>query len=443
MKKISTKISILVLFLVILISGCQKEDNKNKITTGDATKYTSDIATDWMDVFRTIAKNENLNPPRASRLFSYAGITLYESVVTGMSGYKSLQNQLDGLSLIPNNRYSDLDYDVVTNDALYVIAKNLLPQLSANSNSLIENKRMSFIASKQNNINNVILNNSIDRGREIGNAILQWAKQDNSNNLFNRTYTTPSRVGHPEFWQPTDVVNIHPLEPFWGEVRPFAMSNAQSCFVASLIPFNTTVGSAFYNQALEVATIKANLTQEQKNIAIWWADVPGVTATPAGHWLNIENIIAKQKNLNLAQAAEMYALVGIALGDAFISCWESKYRINLVRPKTYIQEFIAGESNWEPTWETPPFPEYSSGHSVCSGAAATILKHLFGDVTFTDNTNISLGIAQRNFNTFESVAQEAAISRLYGGIHYREAIDLGLQQGALVAQSAINNISLK
>lgn len=443
MMKISTKISILFLFFVILISGCQKNDIKNNSKTGDATKYTADVATDWMEVIRTVAKTEKLNPPRASRLYSYTGITLYESVVSGMDGYKSLQNQLKGLSSIPTNRYSELDYTVVANDAMYVIAKNLLPKLSATSDALIENKRNSFIASKQSNINTTVLNNSIDRGREIGNAILQWANQDNSNSLFNRSYTTPSRIGHPEFWAPTDAVNILPIEPYWGEVRPFAMQNAKSCYIASAIPFSTTVGSAFYNQALEVVTVKTNLTQEQKDIAIWWADVPGVTPTPSGHWISIENIIAKQKNLNLAQAAEMYALVGIALGDAFISCWECKYRVNLLRPKTYIQEFIAGESNWEPTWATPAFPEYTSGHSVCSGAAATVLTHLFGDITFTDNTNTSLGINQRTFSSFNNAAQEAAISRLYGGIHYREAIELGLQQGKLVAQSTISNIQLK
>lgn len=445
MKSVSTKVLFyLGFYLLLFISGCKKDETiiNTYTKTGDATQYSSDIVIEWMDIFRTIAKTEKLNPPRAARLYSYAGITLYESVVSGMNGYNSLQNQLKDFT-IPINKYKNLDYTIVANDALYVIAKKLLPTLSASSNKLIEDKRIAFIASKQNNTNSDIINNSIDRGREIGNAILLWANKDNSNNLFNRNYTTPSRIGHPEFWAPTDAVNIHPIEPYWGEVRPFAMANAKSCYIASAIPFSTTVGSAFYNQAMEVVTVKENLTQEQKNIAIWWADVPGNTSTPAGHWVSIENIIAKQKNLNLAQAAEMYALVGIALGDAFISCWESKYRINLLRPKTYIQEFIAGQSNWEPTWQTPPFPEYTSGHSVCSGAAATVLTHLFGDISFIDNTNTSLGINQRTFISFNSAAQEAAISRLYGGIHYREAIELGLQQGALVAQACINNIQLK
>ena len=443
MKRISTKISTFFILLILFISSCQKEETNNNTKTGDATQYSSDIAVEWMEIFRTIAKTEKLNPPRASRLYSYAGITLYESVVSGMSGYKSLDNQLKGFTEVPLSTNTDLDYSIVANDALYVIAKNLLPTLSIASNKLIEDKKAAFIESKRNTINSTVLNNSIERGRKIGNYILQWANQDNSNGLFTRAYTTPSRIGHPEFWQPTDAVNIHPLEPYWSEVRPFAMTNAQSCYVASAIPFSTTVGSAFYNQAMEVVTVKENLTTEQANIAVWWADVPGATSTPAGHWVSIENIIAKQKNLNLAQAAEMYALVGITLGDAFISCWESKYKVNLLRPKTYIQEFIAGQANWEPTWQTPPFPEYTSGHSVCSGAAATMLTHLFGTLTFTDDTNTSFGINQRTFTSFNEAAQEAAISRLYGGIHYREAIELGLQQGGLVAQAAINTIHLK
>jgi hypothetical protein len=398
-----------------------------------------------MDKFISIcSQNETLNPPIASRYYAYAGIALYESIVKGASGYKSIANQLNGNLQLPTANYSDLDYELVSSEALYVIAKNVLDKtISIQSNDTIEKLRLKILNQKINTINAELLNNSIEYGRNIGNAILLWSKNDNYTNIKNKVYNIPSRLTNPMFWAPTDNVNLRPLEPFWGEIRPFAMQYASSCFVVSNIPFSTVVGSAFYNQAQEVVDVKTNLTTEQEHIAMWWADVPGVTPSPSGHWLNIATLLSNQLQLNLVQSAEMYALVGIAAGDAFISCWEAKYRINLLRPKTYIRDYIAGQANWEPKWATPPFPEYTSGHSVCSGAVATILTHLFGNISFLDNTNTFLGIPSRSFSSFSSAANEAAISRLYGGIHYREAIELGIIQGNKVGNTIIDKIKTK
>jgi len=195
------------------------------------------------------------------------------------------------------------------------------------------------------------------------------------------------------------------------------------------------VGSPFYEQANDVYQMVNNLTTEQGDIARYWANSPGETATPPGHWLAIMNQIAELRGLNLEQAAEMYALTGIAIGDAFISAWQAKYQDQLVRPVTYIRAYI--DPDWQTLIGTPPFPEYPSGHSVVSGAAAAVLTDLFGEVTFLDTAQSPLGLPPRTFDSFDEAAQEAALSRLYGGVHFREAIDNGIEQGRCVAEETL------
>jgi hypothetical protein len=184
---------------------------------------------------------------------------------------------------------------------------------------------------------------------------------------------------------------------------------------------------------MEVYQTSQNLTQEQTDIALFWADDPGRTATPPGHSIAVLTQILEQENATLALSAEAYARVGIAVTDAFIGCWHAKYTYNLVRPVTYIQQLTV--ESWMPLVNTPPFPEYPSGHSVQTGAAAVVLAGMFGEeYSFTDHTHDTLGLAARSFASFTEMANEAALSRLYGGIHYRAAIELGLEQGTCIGE---------
>jgi hypothetical protein len=196
--------------------------------------------------------------------------------------------------------------------------------------------------------------------------------------------------------------------------------------------------SAFYAEALEVYQTVRNLTPAQREIALYWADEPGRTATPAGHWMAILTQILKDGEFTLDFAAEAYAKLGITAADAFIACWHTKYQYNLLRPISYIQKVI--DASWNVTGTatpvvSPSFPEYTSGHSVQSSAAAFVLSELLGDnFTFRDTTHHSLGFASRSYNSFTEAAMEAALSRLYGGIHYRSAIEAGMLQGRCVGQ---------
>jgi membrane-associated phospholipid phosphatase len=224
-------------------------------------------------------------------------------------------------------------------------------------------------------------------------------------------------------------------------MRPLLLSDPGQCAAAPHPPYSEEPGSEFHGQAMEVYETVRNATAEQRTIALFWADLAGESGTPAGHSLSITAQALERTDATLDRAAEAFARVGIGESDAFIAAWASKYDFNLLRPVTYIRARI--DPAWEPILETPPFPAYPSGHSNDAGAASTILTALFGDgFAFTDHTNDARGFAPRSFGSFFEAAEESAISRLYGGIHYRFDIELGLEQGRCVGR-AVNALELR
>jgi hypothetical protein len=275
----------------------------------------------------------------------------------------------------------------------------------------------------------------MEYGDNIGKAILGWAEDDGYLQTRGREYTLPE--GSPELWVATNP-DLSPVEPYWGEVRPFVLAYTDECAVQLNMPFDTDPDSTFYRQAQEVMDVGDDLTPEERATAEFWLDNLRTTGTPAGHWVLIENQLVDQLDLTLNRAAEMYGMVGIVLADSFISCWSLKYQVLLLRPETYINEYIS--RRWRPYITTPMFPEYPSGHSTASSAAAEMLTFLFGTVAFTDESKVQFGMEPRSYTSFEQAASEAAISRLYGGIHYRAAIENGLDMGRCVAQRALDNI---
>jgi hypothetical protein len=199
----------------------------------------------------------------------------------------------------------------------------------------------------------------------------------------------------------------------------------------------------FYKQALEVMTTGQNLTPEQQEIARFWIDTPGESGTPSGHWVMLVSQLIEQQGLSLGRAAEAFAMNGISVMDSFISAWSLKYQTVLLRPVTYINRYI--NRRWRSFLETPNFPEYPSGHSVVSAAAAEVLTDYFGIVAFLDSspTRLGIGLSPRAFTSIEAAASEAAISRLYGGIHYRTGIENGMKQGRCIGEVITNRIRLR
>jgi hypothetical protein len=406
-----------------------------------AKKFSADKTIAWMDLTYKLVAREKLSPPIASRLYAYMGITTYEATINGMPNNVSLVGKLNGLTSMPVPNPKKLDWPTVHNKAFAHVLKTLLNTTNTGTHNAIDSLYNVQLASRQTEVSASLLTASVNYGAQVGNAIINYSTGDNYAATRGLVYAIPARTSNASFWAPTDADQLKPLEPYWGTLRPFALQSSDEAFIANPEEFSTVPGSAFYSSALEVKETRTNLTQEQKNIALFWADNPGQTGTPPGHWVSIMNQLASVRNLTMDEAAQMYALICISLGDAFISCWDSKYKVNLLRPKTYIREYL-GDAAWEPFIKTPPFPEYTSGHSVCSGAAAYILTEIFGNVSFTDNTNNAL-FSPRTFSTFKQAAQEAAVSRLYGGIHFRPAIEVGVQQGEWVGEKVMTYIDIK
>jgi len=238
----------------------------------------------------------------------------------------------------------------------------------------------------------------------------------------------------PGLWVPTPPGFQRALQPSWGNNRPMGLNGALSCDPGPPPEFSTNSGSAFFGEALEVYETVSTLSSAQREIALFWSDDPGQTGTPPGHSVSILTQLLRARDRSLADAAIAYARLGVAVCDAFIACWRVKYRHNLLRPITYIQSVIDPSFGAAMPLITPPFPEYTSGHSVQSAAAAEVLIATFGDVAFTDHTHDARGLAPRSFGSISAFAQEAAISRLYGGIHYRSAIERGLEQGRCIGR---------
>jgi len=443
-KKFSKKRFILLLLAVILLavsaSPIIAQDEAVSVPTAE---HDAKIATDWMYLLYTLVRDETINAPAASRFYAYAGIALYEAVVPGMPSNFSIGGQVEGLGMLPYPKDGLVyDYPSVANASLATVISGLFEEANASDDTFA---RIAAMREEQTNlrletVDADVLERSLALGDEIGAALSAWRADDGYAEIKTYDYELPT--GDPSMWVPT-TEGRPPLEPFWGLLRPFGMSFGEQCNVPMRMEFSTDPDSTFYKQAAEVMKSVDNLTDEQKEISLFWIDTPGLTGAPSGHWTLIETQLVEQMGLKLDRAAEMYILVGTALADAFISSWNLKYQDNLVRPVTYIQANL--RRNWEPFVQTPSFPEYPSGHSVASGAAAEVLTTMFGQVAFTDRTPIINGHQpfERSFTSFEAAASEAAISRLYGGIHYRAAIENGLRQGRCVGQQVLNNVRLR
>lgn len=275
-------------------------------------------------------------------------------------------------------------------------------------------------------------------GKAVADHILAWSGGDGGATIQNMGFPLEYKLTPgPAHWVPTSAIRQQqmPLLPQWGEMRTFAMPSGAACPLPAPADYSEDKGSAFYKEAEEVYETTTKLTDEQKTIARFWSDDPMLTPTPAGHWVSIVLQIMERDNLSVDKSAEALARTGVAVADGFIGCWNEKFKHDLLRPVTYIKRVM--DPKWEPMLITPPFPEYPSGHSSESGAAAEALTFVFGDkFAFDDATHEREGLKPRHFDSFWSAAEEAGISRLYGGIHFRAAIEQGLEQGRCVGKYA-------
>jgi PAP2 superfamily len=405
----------------------------------DRAGLARDVVLDWHRLILELVRHTaTYTPPVAARAFAYIGITAHEALASGNPALRSLAGQLTDLSSLPVREAEAHDTACVLHGALAETVAGLFSNTGPTGQRAMTAMAERLGTKAAEGMADEVVARSMAHGRAIAAHILNWAASDGGavieNMGFPGTYTPGTR---PQDWVPTNLIRLQqaPLLPGWGSNRPFALPGLATMDAPPHPDYDEAPGSAFHDFALEVAVTGRTLTDEQRLIARFWSDDPMLTYTPAGHWISIVMQITERDALPVEVIAPTLAKLGVAQADAFISCWSTKFRYNLLRPVTYIKRHI--DKTWEPLLITPPFPEYTSGHSAQSGAASAVLTAIFGaDFAFDDATHVDEGLPVRSFPSFEAAAEEAAVSRLYGGIHFRFGNERGLDQGRAVGAFA-------
>lgn len=417
----------------LIWSGCTK--NEPDPMPMSAHYQSSDVANQYFKLSLQLTQHTpGYVPPVAARAFGYLGVTLYQSVLPSMSDHLSLEGKITDLSHVEKyNGGRWMNVSIAANAAMSEIMRKMYHAAPAMYLSKIDSLEAFFNLQYRGDES---FDEAVAFGKAVAEDVYGYSLTDGqdqaSMNISPASYIAPTGPG---MWVPTPPAYKPALLPYWGNVRTFAPANASMPLPAMTVSFDQTPGSAFYQTAREVYDVAQTLTPEQRVIALYWSDDPGKTATPPGHSMSVLIQMLENKQSSLAFAAGAYAKMGMAMHDAFVCCWKCKYHYNLVRPVTFIRSQF--DSNFNTLLETPPFPEYQSGHSVQVGAASAILIDLFGDVPFTDKTHAhrtDINGQPRSFASISQMAQEAGISRLYGGIHYREAINSGIPEGGKVGK---------
>ena len=439
------KISILLVSMGLIIVSCQDNSKPIIITPNDFHAS--------VDKVIEIMVHDIFSPPVASRIFAYPNIAAYEIIAQNNTTYHSLKGQIKHLKSIPKaDKTKNVNYQLAALIAHIDVSKRLI--FSEQSIEIFSDSLYQVWESK----NKSEFEDSKDYGLQVSNFIGDWMNTDN----YNQTRTMSKFSIDPEneeLWQPTPPSYMDGLEPHWGKIRPFVIDSAAQYKPIPPPLFSMDEDSDFYKELKEVYDISNQITEngdesEEVLMARFWDCNPYVSVTrghlmfatkkitPGAHWIGITKIACKSEKSDFDRTVFAYAKTAIAIADAFISCWDEKYRSNLVRPETLINKYF--DDDWKPILQTPPFPEYTSGHSVVSGAASTVLTNVFGDnFSFLDNTETIYGLPIRPFSSFNAAAQEAAISRMYGGIHYRAAVEVGIGQGIKVGDLVNDRLQMK
>lgn len=384
-------------------------------------------------------------PPVSSRIYVYSSLASYEAIRFSKPGYPSIAAKLKGFKAMPEpEKDKKYDFALAATRAFFTVVHKVVFSLDS-----LKAYETATLDKFKNNLDEETYQRSVAFGDSVGKTVLARAMVDG----YPQSRGKPKFLGSndPGKWHPTPPDYLDGVEWCWNTMKPMVMDSASQFKPARPPQYSLDTNSVFYKELKEVYTIGKTLTEEQKTIARYWDDNPFVIEhsghmmfgnkkiTPGGHWMGIAAIAAKETKADAVKTAQGYAMTAIALYDAFISCWDEKYRSNVVRPVTEINDHM--DKAWVPFLQTPPFPEYTSGHSTITASAATVLAELYGDkFAFQDTSDLRYIGMQRHFNSFQEAAAEASISRVYGGIHYRNSVDVGAEAGKKVGANIVAKI---
>jgi hypothetical protein len=426
----SKRVFVLLAAVLFLCSNCKKVDFHTP-----PKKYPADVAVAWMKLhIQLTLTTPNFNSVVSDRSFGYAGLTLYESIAAGVGEGESFLPLLNGAPILNAPKNRALFWPAAMNSAMALITKDLFGNASPAGLASIDSLEEVFNGQFQSSVGQADLKNATDYGRTVAAAIFEWSKADGGHEAYlhvtSPDYAPPVGDG---LWIPTPPAFGPPIHPFWGRNRSFVPDIVGKTPQNPPTPYSTDVQSPFYAMVNELYTLSLSLSPTDSTTARIWADnLPGNLNVPA-HATNILSQLVVLSHLDLESAARAYARHSMAMYDASISVFHTKYQYNLIRPISYIRN-VMGHTTWNSVVPTPPHPEYTAAHAVISGASAAVLEGIFGKhYSFTDHT-YDKGYGARTYSSFDDYAKEAAHARILGGLHYGPSLALGLAQGRKVGE---------
>lgn len=425
--------------LIFCLTKCVRKNSSPQLQAADIAKVVT-VMTDVM-------VHDVTNPPLAARFFAYAMLAGYEVASQNDAKAQPFQYKLNEYPQIKKPVYKDYSWQLASVLAMMKVSAKMQPSGTV----LMDKFEKQFLDScRKTGFNEEVIIQSDSYASAIAKQILAYAKTDRYNRISNYKRYTP--LGTDGAWYPTPPAYLQPVEPYFNTVRPFTLKSGDQFKPGKPADFSIKKNSDFYKQMLLNHRFAGNLlSPQQKLIAGFWDCNPFAVQdnghmlvglkkiSPGAHWMGITGIACVKSKTGFSKALQIHTLVAVGLMDSFIACWDEKYRSNRIRPETAIRKYL--DKNWQPLLQTPPFPEYLSGHSCISGTSSTILTHYFGDnFSYTDDVEQAYGLAPRHFTSFKQAAAEAAISRLWGGIHFIDAIENGTKQGTEVGNWALQTI---
>lgn len=437
--------------LAAILSACKKEESPSPVQQ-HVKDYPSDVVTEWNDLFLEIERYaDGYRPGPAPRALAYLGLAAYEAALPGMSDeYKSLEPLYrgQGLTIPLIEGEEDYHWPTVINASYALLMKKLFPHVAPDLKFRIYQLEARNDENTIQRIPRDIFERSKRRGESVANEVFLWSASDiwGHNAFLNARPVTYFPPSGPGLWAPTYPDYGKGMFPFWGNTRTFAIKPTDKLALPPL-PFSEQQGSALRTEAMIVYNLNTpSLSFEQRWIAEFWSDdALNLTFSPPSRFIAIANQAIKNEKANLALGLYTSLKVGLALNDAGVACWHSKYVYNIERPVSYIRRVIA--PSWEPHNPfTPSFPAYPSGHATFGAAAAEVLSDIFGenyammDKSHEGRTDF-LGMP-RTFDSFRAMAEENAYSRLPLGVHFRMDAVEGVRHGYQIGRR-VNELPIK